>query len=49
MFIVCDLNCPGIHWQSSFAPLDGVQDKILECLEEFGFVQCVSWPTRGAN
>ena len=49
MFIVGDLNCPCVDWQSNSSPLDGVQDKILECIDEFGLVQCVSSPTRGAN
>ena len=49
VFIVGDLNCLGIDWQSNSAPLDGVQDKLLECVEEFGFVQCVSSPTRWSN
>jgi len=49
VFIVGDLNCPGIDWKFNSAPLDGVQDKILECIDELGFVQCVSSPTRGAN
>jgi len=49
VFIVGDLNCPCISWQSNSAPSDGVQNKILECVDEFGFVQCVNSPTRGAN
>ena len=49
VFIVGNLNCPGIDWQSNSAPSDGVQDKLFECVEEFGFVQCVCSPSRGSK
>jgi len=49
VIIVGDLNCPGINWQSNSSPLDGVQDKLLDCIVEFGFTQCVELPTRGSN
>jgi len=37
VFVVGDLNCPVVNWQSYCAPSDG------------GFTQCVTLPTRGAN
>jgi len=49
VFIVGDLNCPGVNWQTNCAPLDGVQDKLLDCVVDYGFTQCVQLPTRGAN
>ena len=49
VFIVGDLNCPGVNWQTNCAPSDGVQDKLLDCVVEYGFTQCVTLPTRGAN
>jgi len=49
VFIVGDLNCPGVNWQSNCAPSDGVQDKLLDCVVEYGFTHCVTLPTRGAN
>jgi len=50
VFIVGDLNCPGVNWQTNCAPLGGVQDKLLDCVVDYGFTQCVQLPTtRGAN
>jgi len=44
VFVVGDLNCPDVNLQSYCAPSDGVQDKLLDCVVEYGFTQCVTLP-----
>jgi len=43
--ILGDFNCPDINWSDFSSPRDGVQDKILDCLCEFGMTQLVNSAT----
>ena len=44
VFVVGDLNCPGINWKNVFAPNDGVQDTLLDLFITVGCVQLVKNP-----
>ena len=47
--IVGDLNCPDIDWQTFTAPIDNIQDKLLDFIAHNGYVQMVCECTRGNN
>ena len=47
--VVGDLNCPGINWQTLEAPLDNIQDVLLDFVCDCGFVQLVTQPTHESN
>jgi len=45
-YIVGDLNCPGVDWQSLTAPNDSIQNSLLEFVILNGYVQAVRDSTR---
>jgi len=48
-YIVGDLNCPGVDWQSLTAPNDSIQNTLLEFVIHNGNVQEVRDSTRKNN
>jgi len=48
-YIVGDLNCPGVDWQSLTAPNDSIQNALLEFVIHNGYVQAVRDSTRKNN
>jgi hypothetical protein len=48
-YVVGDLNCPGIDWQSLTAPNDSIQNALLEFVIHNGYVQAVRDATRKNN
>ena len=49
IFVVGDVNCPGINWKNWFASNDGVQDTPFDLFIIVGCVQLVKEPTRLDN
>jgi len=49
VFIVGDLNCPDICWQSFSAPADKIQNYLIDFVCESGFSQFVTEGTRERN
>ena len=49
VFVVSDLNCPGINWTNLFAPNNGVQDTLLDLFPTVSCVQLVKESTRLNN
>ena len=47
--ILGDFNCPDIDWINSSSPSDLAQNVLHQYFLNFGFTQCVTRPTRGAN
>jgi hypothetical protein len=48
-FVVGDMNCPDICWINSTCPADGVQDVIVQAVNENGYIQLVNEPTRASS
>jgi hypothetical protein len=49
VFIIGDLNCPGVHWQTYSAPCDTIQDIFCDFVCDYGFMQFVNEPTHDNN
>ena len=49
MIVMGDFNLPLIDWHNYYAPADPVHDIFMSCINDNGFHQYVSQPTRGDN
>jgi len=47
--IVGDFNCPNVDWSNLSYSHDIISKLLLEFAVDFGFCQCVDFPTRGDN